>query len=47
MLTSEPVSCVLQTNERTLEWEESAQVQLLKIYVAQKSGQVLAVLLRS
>jgi hypothetical protein len=30
-----------QTNERTLEWEESAQIQLLKIYVAEKSGQVL------
>ena len=30
-----------QTNERTLEWEESAQIQLLKIYVAEKSGQVI------
>lgn len=27
-----------QTNERTLEWEESAQIQLLKMYVAEKSG---------
>jgi hypothetical protein len=31
-----------QTNERTLEWEESAQIQLLKIYVAEKSGHVRA-----
>ena len=29
-----------QTNERTLEWEESATLQLCKQYVAQKSGQV-------
>lgn len=34
-----------QTNERTLEWEESAQIQLLKIYLAEKSGKVLAVVL--
>ena len=31
-----------QTNERTLVWEESAQIQLLKIYVAEKSGKVPA-----
>lgn len=30
----------MQTNERTLEWEESAQIQLLKMYVAEKSGKV-------
>lgn len=29
-----------QTNERTLEWEESAGVQMIKLYCCQKTGQV-------
>lgn len=27
-----------QTNERTLEWEESAGIQMIKLYICQKTG---------
>lgn len=29
-----------QTNERNLEWEESASIQMMKLYISQKTGKV-------